>query len=77
MSKNQQLKEWRERLGIYVTDVVKDNDIVKDITLRRIESGKINLQYPSQLIANVVNTLEEYYTKRETAKMFRKVKGVK
>jgi hypothetical protein len=77
VSKNQQLKEWRERLGLYVTDVVRDNDIVKDITLRRIESGKINLQYPSELIANVVNILEEYYTKRDQVKKFRKLKGVK
>lgn len=77
MTKNQQLKEWRERLGIYVTDVVKDNDIVKDATLRRIESGEINLEYPSELIANVVNILEEYYTKRDQVKRFRKLKGVK
>ena len=77
MSKNQQLKELRERLGISQKAVVRDNEEVKYMSLRRLEAGKIDLEYPTKKMANVVNTLEEYYTKRETAKMFRKVKGIR
>ena len=77
MTKNQQLREWRERLKIGRPEVVRDNIGVYTSTLRRIESGEINLQYPSELIANVVNILEEYYTKRDQVKKFRKLKGVK
>ncbi len=77
MTKNQQLKKWRERLGLYVTEVVRDNEIVKDITLRRIEAGKIDLEYPTKKMANVMNILEEYYTKRDQVKRFRKLRGVK
>lgn len=77
MTKNQELRAWRVRLGINQKEVVRDNIGVYYTSLRRIEAGKINLEYPTKKMANVVNTLEEYYTKRETAKMFRKVKGVK
>jgi len=77
VTKNQQLREWRERLKIGRPEVVRDNIGVYTSTLRRIESGEINLQYPSELIANVVNILEEYYTKRDQVKKFRKLKGVK
>ena len=71
MSKNQQLREWRDRLKIGRPEVVRDNIGVYTSTLRRIESGEINMQYPSELIANVVKTVETYYRKRE------KLKGVK
>jgi predicted transcriptional regulator len=77
VSKNQQLREWRERLGLNQKEVVKENIGVYYSTLRRIEKGEIDLEHPTKKMANVVNTLEEYYTKRDQVKRFRKLKGVK
>ena len=65
MTKNQQLKEWRERLGIYVTEVVRDNIGVYYTSLRRIEPGEIDLEYPTKKMANMVKIIETYYKKRE------------
>jgi predicted transcriptional regulator len=77
VTKNQQLREWRERLGLNQKEVVRENIGVYYSTLRRMEAGEIDLEYPTKKMAKVVNILEEYYTKRDQVKRFRKLKGVK